>query len=111
MAQRHATYENSNRSHQIPCEKSFQTVYGLPIFADPRVWLLKGSFIIPTTSSIILHISNLCSCLVPVSQEIILFFANYNVNYNRKYINQSVLKAQKATIGLHSVQNSVVYCI
>ena len=41
MAQRHATYENSNRSHQIPCEKSFQTVYGLPIFADPRVWLLK----------------------------------------------------------------------
>ena len=43
MAQRHATYENSNRSHQIPCEKSFQTVYGLPIFADhdPRVWLLN----------------------------------------------------------------------
>ena len=40
MAQRHATYENSNRSHQIPCEKSFPTVYGLPIFADPRVWLL-----------------------------------------------------------------------
>ena len=41
MAQRHATYENSNRSHQTPCEKSFLTVYGLPIFADPRVWLLN----------------------------------------------------------------------
>ena len=41
MAQRHATYENSNRFHQIPCEKSFPTVYGLPIFADPRVWLLN----------------------------------------------------------------------
>ena len=40
MAQRHATYENSNRSHQTPCEKSFLAVYGLPIFADPRVWLL-----------------------------------------------------------------------
>ena len=44
MAQRHATYENSNRSHQIPCEKSFRTVYGLPIFADPRVWLLNTQF-------------------------------------------------------------------
>ena len=43
MTQRHAPYENWNWSHQILCEKSFQTAYVLPIFADPRVRLLKTS--------------------------------------------------------------------
>ena len=35
------TYEHLNWSRQIPCEKSFQTVHGLPISTDPRVWLLR----------------------------------------------------------------------
>ena len=30
-----ATYENSNRCDQVACEKRFQTVYGLPIYATP----------------------------------------------------------------------------
>ena len=50
MTQRHKTYENSNWSHQIPREKSYQTVYGLPIFADPRVWLL-----IPALGEVLMH--------------------------------------------------------
>ena len=33
-------YEDLTWSDQTPCEKSFQTVFGLPIFPDMRVWLL-----------------------------------------------------------------------
>ena len=57
MTQRHATYENLNWSHQISCEKSFQTVYGLPIFADPRVWLLIFKYLsmVPAKHSFLAH--------------------------------------------------------